>query len=248
MKEEKVRIRQATLDDIPQMVEVDQRAWWDEVAFTAEHFESQIRTYPQGVLVAEAAINGRKRLVGTICGLRISSALANSLHNWSEATGNGYFTTHIPNGNVMFGANLSVLPEFGRKGIGDKLFGHAAAVIVRQNVPYLIFGGRLPDLAEYNRKRIAEDLSKVTGEEYAALRDGQGRILDDELRFYLRQPFMEMIRVLPEYFPDPESENYGVLLKWHNPLYKLHLGWLYRIPLLGRVIGLLGASIIRVLV
>lgn len=241
----KIRFREATLDDIPQMVEIDKKAWWEEVAFTAEQFRSQIKRYPKGVLVAEADEDGCRQLIGTICGLRVRSSFAESVHSWAEATGNGYFTTHDPKGDVAFGANLSVLPEFERKGIGDKLFGQAAGVLVRGNMRYLVLGGRLPGLARFNQQRIERGLSRISGEGYAALRDERGRILDDELRFYLKQPFLEMIRVLPNYFPDPESENYGVLLKWTNPLYALHLGWAYRVPLFGKVVAHMAAIIIR---
>lgn len=244
----KLKIRQAGLDDIPQMVEIDHKAWWSEVAFTAGQFRSQIERYPAGVLVAEIVENEHSRLVGTICGLRVNSSFADRVHTWHEATGDGYFTTHDPNGNVAFGANLSVLPEFERKGIGDKLFGYAAEVLVRDDMRYLVLGGRLPGLAEHNKRLANHGLPPVTGEEYADLKDEQGRVLDDELRFYLKQPFLEMIRVLPEYFPDPDSENYGVLLKWSNPLYALHLGWIYKVPLLGSLIAHQAARLVRLLV
>ena len=31
----------------------------------------------------------------------------------------------------------------------------------------------------------------------------------------------EIVEIIPEYMEDPESLNYGVLIKWSNPLYKV---------------------------
>jgi GNAT superfamily N-acetyltransferase len=240
----KLKVRRATVEDIPQMVEIDREAWWPEVAFKADQLRSQIEKYAEGVLVAEVE-DRDPRLVGTICGLRVPSSFAENIHSWAEGTGNGYFTTHSPQGDVAFGANLSVRPEFARMGIGDKLFAHAAAVVVRHNMRCIVLGARLPGLANYNKQRAELGQPRIRGEEYAALRDEKGRILDPELRFYLRQPFMEMARVLPDYFPDPESENYGVVLRWRNPLYKFHVGWVYRIPVLGKLLPRLVALLVE---
>ena len=242
----RLKVRRATVEDIPQMVEVDQKAWWDDVAFSPHQFRAQIETYREGVLIAEVKTReGDRRIVGTICGLRISSATAERIRTWAEATGDGYFTTHDPGGNVAYGANLSVLPEHQAKGVGAKLFAHAGAVIVRDNMRCILFGGRLPGLAQHNGLRAEHGQPPISGEEYAALRDEKARILDPELRFYLRQPFMQMVAVLPDYYPDPESENYGVLLKWHNPLYKFRVAWVYRIPILGKVVPRLVARLVK---
>lgn len=82
-----ITIRRATLADIPQIVEVDRRAWWDEVAFTDGQVRSQIETYPEGVFVAEVlAGDGAPMIVGTTCGLRASSVFLDGIHTQSVGT------------------------------------------------------------------------------------------------------------------------------------------------------------------
>ena len=62
-----------------------------------------------------------------------------------------------------------------------------------------------------------------------------GKPFDPELYFYLKQGF-EIVEIIPEYMDDPESLNYGVMIGWKNPLYRLTKN----IPFLKSLIGLTG--------
>lgn len=42
--------------------------------------------------------------------------------------------------------------------------------------------------------------------------------MDPEIELYSKVPGVEMVGVVPEYFKDWESMNYGVMFNWNNPV------------------------------
>ena len=240
-----VKIRLATPDDLEGIRAVDAAAWNEDVAFSADQLRAQLRRFPEGVLAAEALEPNGHRIVGTLSLMRMQSSRLGSVRTWAQTTDNGYIRSHEADGDAIFGVNLSVWPHWQRRGIGAMLFGYAMAYALEQGIRCAAWGGRLPGLAEFNRKRLATGQPLLSGQAYAALRDQKGRPADDELRFYLSQPFVRQLAVLPDYFPDADSEDYGVLLQWANPLYGLRLGWLYRVPFIGNLVARTLALLVR---
>ena len=49
----KIKIRQAKIGDISQILEIEKGAWGDKGAASKEMFESRIKIFPEGTLVAE---------------------------------------------------------------------------------------------------------------------------------------------------------------------------------------------------
>ena len=55
-------------------------------------------------------------------------------------------------------------------------------------------------------------------EDYVFGKRKSGKPLDPELYFYLKNGF-KIVEVIPGYMHDPESLDYGVLIRWDNPIY-----------------------------
>jgi hypothetical protein len=77
-----------------------------------------------------------------------------------------------------------------------------------------------------NEQRIDADLAPLSDAEYTKIA-GQSRPQSDaeapdyvcsNLRGYMGIPGAHMIGVIPDYFADPASADYGVLIEWANPL------------------------------
>lgn len=217
-KRASIKIRQATFEDIPQLLQVEKAAWYEGARLSEEQLQSELNIFPEGVFVAELRQDGPSKIVGLCCVMRMHSDNVDKISTWDETTANGYFTTHDPNGDMMFGANLSVLPGLERGGIGDRLFAYGASLLVRWGLPFGVLGERLPKFAEFNTERRRKGLEPFSVEQYLEHRDDRGRIYDPQLRFYRSIPFLKIERIIPGYFPDPGSENYGVLVRWTNPL------------------------------
>lgn len=205
----KIKIRQAKVNDLKNIIEIEKKAWGENGAADISKFKSRIKTFPEGTLVAE--LNGE--IIGVVSTEIVNYDWQKESYTWYEITDNGYIAkTHNPQGNTLYGVDLSVIPEAPR-GVGTKLLECVAKLAIRYNLPYGMLGGRMPDYHKY--------ADKYTPKEYVNAKTTTKKglePLDSEIRFYLRAG-LKIIRIIPNYFKDPESLNYGVLLLWKNPFY-----------------------------
>jgi hypothetical protein len=199
-------IRKANYADVDNIVYVEKQAWSKEGAATKEIMESRINTFPDGIFVA--VLNDK--IIGVVVFQRVNYEEFLSIHNWYEATDNGYIKkSHKVDGDSIFGVDLSVVPD-APHGVGAKLLRQVGAIAIMNNLKCGILGGRIPDYYKYSNKYSAE--------EYLNAKDDEGNLLDPEVRFYKKNR-LEIVLLIPDYFKDPESMNYGVLLRWKNPFY-----------------------------
>lgn len=214
----KVKIREAQKKDIPQILTVEKDAWGEKNAASEEMFNSRIETFPEGVLVAELT-NGE--IVGVVVAERVNYDIEKNAYSWYEITDNGFIkNSHKPGGNTIYGVDLSVKPSFQRLGIGAKLLKAIGKLVINYNLRYGILGGRIPAYYKYAHQMGAEEYIKAT----VSIK-GKIRSLDPEIDFY-RKAGLKIIKIIPNYFEDHESLNYGVLLLWENPLYNKWYRWL----------------------
>ena len=209
----KVIIRPLKLADVSAAVEVERAAWsppWpQEYIFDERHLVSQIEVFQEGLL--GAFIDGR--IAGFVTSEIVDSELVESVDTWDQMTDCGYIRrTHDPRGDTMYGVNLSVHPR-APKSIAEQLLFAGGRLAIKKSLKRIVLGGRLPRYYRY--------ADEMTAEEYiAASRSRTGKPLDPELYMYIKAG-LKVIRVLPDYIPDPESMNYGVLLEWKNPFYPI---------------------------
>ncbi len=204
------RIREATRDDIPALVELNKLAYPDtsdeNVTWGKSHLLSHLRIFPQGQLVAE--IDGL--VVGGASSLIVDMGPEPlRLHTWAGVTDSGYFTTHNASGDTLYAADIYVHPDYRRQGIASNLYDARRELCRRFNLRRILAGGRLWNYSEY-----AGDLSP---EEYAE-RVSEGDLHDPVLSFQLKEGF-ELRGLLPNYVRDQRSRNFATLLEWLNPDY-----------------------------
>ncbi len=206
----KIKIRQANISDIEQIVDVEKKAWKAEGAADSQKFESRIKTFQKGTLVAE--------LEGKIIGVVVTEIInyndwQNKNFTWYDVTDNGFLAkTHNPNGDTIYGVDLSVIPD-APPGVGTKLLECIAKMAIKYNMRGGMLGGRMPDYHAFANKYSPEEYIKQKKETKKGLEP-----LDSEIRFYSRAG-LKIIKILPNYFKDPESLDYGLLLFWKNPFY-----------------------------
>jgi hypothetical protein len=153
---------------------------------------------------------------------------------------------------ILSGEALASVVEWGKAKLimGSRLNGFVAFNARREaegKRPFIADEyARLREIRRYrlNEERVDAGLSPLTDEEYvrviAQLRAEreqpplQEREAPDyvcsNLRGYMSIPGARMVEVIPGYFNDLASENYGVLVQWLNPLPipVRHLPWLRR--------------------
>ena len=185
-------------------------------------YESRLGTFPQGILVAETE--------GKIEGVVVSQIMHfNSMpdiSSWTEATDYGYIkNSHDPKGNSFYGVNLSVCHQSQNR-VAMTLLEAVGKLAIRHNFKQIVLGGRIPSFARYLGKYcekngisvISDEKRDKIAEHYIQATSRKGNPSDPEITFY-QKVGMKMIKLLPNYFEDPESLNYGVLFIGLNPFY-----------------------------
>src|SRR5215212_6797302 len=127
---------------------LDPSAW-----MTAEHFASHLRLFPEGQHVA---LDG-DRVVGQSSTFRISGARAFNQHQYMDILGQSYFTNHDPNGEWLYGADMSVHPEYRGRKISTLLYDARKDLVRRLGLRGMVAGGMIPGYRNYrNRMAVAE--------------------------------------------------------------------------------------------
>lgn len=203
----KLRIRNATLDDIPQIIDLTSRVYAGTGmdGYTEGALIGQMNTFPQGQFV----ILVDDKVVGFCATFRVSESIGLKPHSWAEITGNGYISRHNPNGDWLYGMEVCVDPDYRGYRLGNRLYNERKKLCEALGLKGIVFGGRLPSLA----KRIKKF---GTVENYVeSVKSKQAR--DPVLSFQLHNGF-EVIGIIPHYLDvDHQSMGYAVHLAWRNP-------------------------------
>ncbi len=193
-----------------EFVRINQEVWGtltkEEYLWTEKRVKKHFNTCPHIIYCAFS--NGK--MMATLTNIFTTEDLLHRNKSWLEKTGDGYLTTHRPEGDVGFGVDLTVTREAPKK-LSDKLV--LAAIfdgVIGQGLKAVYLGARIPGYRKNMDMKV---------EDYVFGKRANGKPLDPELYFYMKDGF-EIVEVIPEYMDDPDSLNYGVLIKWSNPLYR----------------------------
>ncbi len=200
-----VLIRAFRPNDITDYLMIQETAWDETMAAAESKLAERFRTFPNGLLVAEH----EGQVVGCATFIRIADYDELLKPSWEDITDNGWCSTHVADGNILFGVDLSV--EKGAPRLtAPLLFMSAMEFGMSLGVESIIWGGRMP--------RYHKHADKMSPDEYLFTKTKSGRYLDPEVQLYSKIPGVEIRGVIPEYFKDYESLNNGVLLRWPNPI------------------------------
>lgn len=200
-----INYRVASLNDVKKIQLLEAEVWGKNAA-TIENIKNRIEVFPDGNVIAEK----NNKIIGYVSGVIISEKTAEKSKTWYEYTDNGNIKKVFDkNGKLLFGISLTVSNEVRNSGIGSNLLLQIARMAIENNLKAGILGGRIP---WYYKKK---DLQV---EEYIKLKNESQELFDPELRLYTRMG-LKVIKVQKDYFKDPESLNYGVILEWKNPFY-----------------------------
>ena len=163
--------------------------------------------FPEGQLYAE--VDGR--LVGSSSSLIVSLKTDYADHTWNEITAQGSFSNHNPDGDSLYGADISVHPDFRHKGIATILYNSRKNLSVKLNLKRIIAGGRLYDYYKFAKSMSACEYAKKVV---------SGELKDAVLSFQLKNGF-RFIKILADYLYDKRSLNYASFVEWLNPQYRV---------------------------
>lgn len=206
-------IRNTRLDDIEQIVKLQQDSFpilarYDNI-WHPEELKSHLQIFPLGQFVV---VEEDGEVVGSASTLIVTLNPEYAEHTWKGITSDGMFTDHNPNGDSLYGADISTHPKFRHEGIGSMLYGARKELVLRLGLRRMISGGRLFNYQDYADKMSAfEYANKVIN----------GELHDPVLSFELDNGF-KFIKVLPEYLDDIRSQNYASFIEWLNPHFRYY--------------------------
>jgi len=203
-----MNIRPCTEADLDGYLAVQEEEWGDTMAATRAQLEGRLANVGYHMLVLEH--DGE--VVGGASFLRLPSYDPAEHQSWDDSTDSGWCSNHDPAGRVLFGVDLSVSRRAPRLA-SARLMAACLELTMRTGVDALLWGGRMP--------RYHRHADEMTAEDYAEAKTGRGRYLDPEIELYTRVPGVEPVGVVPNYFKDWESCDYGCILRWRNPIERL---------------------------
>lgn len=181
----------------------------EEELLTVPKYLKHIELFPDGQIVALARENGRELPVGSTSTFRTNFDFINHKHTFMEAIADGWLTTHEPDGQWLYGADVSVHPKYRGFKLGRKLYDARRELVRRLNLRGEVAGGLFPGYEQYkDQLSIAQYILQVT----------QGKIFDPTLSVQIRNGF-RVRGILYDHISDSRSNNAAALIVRENPFY-----------------------------
>ncbi len=176
-------------------------AYWEE-----EKIKLLTNLFPEGQVVVK--VNGE--IAGCALSIVVNAVDIDDHHTYRDITDNYTFETHSPDGDMLYGIDVFVMPAFRGLRLGRRLYDYRKELCERFNLKGILFGGRIPNYHKYAKEISAKQyIEKVRNKE----------IHDPVLNFQLSNDF-HPVRILKNYLEgDADSKEYAVLLRWNNVFY-----------------------------
>lgn len=185
------------VESYPEMAQ----SFWKE-----NQLQNLLEKFPEGQLVI--VVDGI--VVGSALSILVTEEFAFKTKNYKAITGNYTFSTHNPDGEVIYGIDVFINPKYRGLRLGRRLYDARKELCDQLNLKSIIFAGRIPHYSKYKDNTTPRVyIEKVKKKE----------IYDPVLSFQLSNNFHE-VRILKNYLEgDVESQEYAVLLEWNNVYY-----------------------------
>lgn len=197
-------VRQLEPRDIPGVVALQRLCFPGpfpaELLWTAEHLMRHLEVYQEGQMVA---VEG-EQMVASASAVAISEERWQAHGTWDETVGGFYFDHADPQGSTLYGADISVHPDFRSQGIGRALYEARFELVRKRGMARFGTACRMPDFAFHETGRTVKEYAHAV-----ASGELQDRTLTPLLRYGLA-----LIDVLEGYMPDEESGHAAALLEW----------------------------------
>lgn len=177
-------------------------------SYWKEHqIQALINKFPDGQVVIKVNNN----IAGCALSIIVDYDRIDQNHSYKDITGNYTFNTHEPKGDMLYGIDVFIKPEFRGLRLGRRLYDYRKDLCERLNLKGVAFGGRIPNFHKYSDELTPKQyIEKVRKKE----------IHDPVLNFQISNDF-HPAKVLKNYLEgDNASGEYAVLLEWDNIYYE----------------------------
>lgn len=205
----KVELRNLQIEDYKQLKTSMLHSYGelDEPYWREDEIKNLLDIFPDGQIV----ILVDDKVVGSALSILVNYKKASSNHTYEKITGNYTFSTHDPEGEVLYGIDVFISPEYRGLRLGRRLYDARKELCETLNLKSIIFAGRIPKYSEYSDDVTPKEyIDKVRLKEY----------YDPVLSFQLSNDF-HVLKIMKNYLEgDVSSQEYAVLLEWNNIYYE----------------------------
>lgn len=200
-----IKLRNLTIEDYPDLKASMIEAY---AGIGGEYWQKKtisklLKIFPEGQLCIE--LDGK--LVASALSIIVDYRRFGDDHTYEQITDKYSFTTHDPDGDVLYGIDVFVHPNYRGMRLGRRLYDARKELCENLNLRSIMAGGRIPSYENY--------ADKLTPREYIEKVKTKD-IYDPVLTFQMSNDF-HVKKVLKGYLPgDTESKEYATLLEWNN--------------------------------
>ncbi|WP_281322940.1 carbon-nitrogen hydrolase family protein [Flavobacterium aestivum] len=208
-KIKKVELRNLAFEDYRQLKNsmVESYPEMADSYWRPSHIQRLLDVFPEGQLVVLA--DGK--VVGSALSLIVDESLVDKKHNYLQIVGDYSFSTHNPQGEILYGIDVFIHPNYRGLRLGRRLYDARKELCEKLNLKAIVFAGRIPNYAQYSDKMPPKKyIEKVKDKE----------LHDPVLSFQLSNDF-HVLRIMKNYLAgDESSKEFAVLLEWNNVYYE----------------------------
>jgi len=177
--------------------------------FSMAKYYKHLELFPEGQFVAVVHDGSREIVVGATSTFRTHFDFAHIQHTYLEAIAHGWLTNHDSHGEWLYGADVSVHPNYRGLRIGRRLYDVRHRLARQLNLRGEIAGALMPNYIHNTHLTIAQ----------YALYVWQGKLHDPTLTMQIRNGFKPK-GILYDHISDPRSRNAATLIVRENPHYQ----------------------------
>jgi len=205
----RIELRNLKLSDFLDLKKTAQEVYpgMHELHWTRQQIKKLLEIFPEGQL----CVSVNDKVVACALSLVIDYSKFGDKHTYLQITGNESFSTHDPDGDVLYGIDVFVHPDYRGLRLGHRLYEARKELCENLNLRSILAGGRIPEYSKYAAALTPKQyIDKVKLKE----------LYDPTLSFQLSNDF-HVRKVLKNYLSgDTQSKEYATLLEWNNIYYQ----------------------------